>query len=470
VNKADVVVIGGSVGGCLAAAAAARTGARVVVLERDAEPTAVVARKGTPQARQLHTLLDGGRRAAEKLLPGLSEDLAAQGSFVGDTGVDFRWYHGGVWKMRTPIDKPVYCQTRPLFEARVREAVRRLPGVGYRFLAGVKEPLHDGGAVRGVRLESGEVLRSDLVIDASGRGTLLPRWLASWGYGEVPERRVSLGLTYVTGVFEAPPRDLLDAMLIVAAEPPHLKRAGFAIRAEGGRCLVTLQGYHGERPPRDIDGFRAYARGLARPEFAELLAGRKPLGELAMHPFPYQLRRDYHQLPRFPRGIVPIADGIASFDPTFGQGMSVAALEAVELHRWLAQGTTDGRLLQALARVVEPVWLMTSLEASRWPQAKGEWPVASRVINWYLDRLLRACADSELAVRAFYDVAHLTAAPESLARPDLLARVLWPEEEEAMTAEAAQLLGRVAASLANPAAAPPPLGAGPNETSGTRQG
>lgn len=357
--------------------------------------------------------------------------------------------------MRTPIGKPVYCQTRPLFESRVREAVRSLPNVQMRFLADVKEPLHQDGVVRGVRLEGGEVLSSDLVIDATGRNSALPRWLTSWGYGDVFQRRVSLGLTYVSGIFEAPLRELLDAMLLVYAEPPHLKRAGLATRVEGGRCIVTLQGYHGERPPKDIEGFRAYARELARPELAELLAGREPQGELAMHPFPFQVRREYSQLPRFPRGIVPIGDVIASVDPAFGQGMSVAALEALELHKWLTQGVVDKRLLQALARVAEPAWLMTSLEAARWPEMQGDRPAASRVINWYLDGLLRACEDNEAAVRAFYDVTHLTADLESLARPDLLARVLWPQAHEAMTEDTAQLLGRVVASLAGPPAQPP---------------
>ncbi len=454
-SKPDIIVLGGSVGGCLAAAAAARAGAEVLILEQDAEPTAALPRKGTPQSRQLHVLLDGGRRAAEKLLPGLSEDLVAHGSFVGDSCADVRWYHGGVWKLRTSIDKPVYCQTRPLFESRIREAVRRLPNVQMRFLTEVKEPIHEGGTVRGVRLESGELIESELVIDATGRNSALPRWLTEWGYGEVFQRRVSLGLTYVSGVFEAPSRDLLDAMLLVYAEPPHMKRAGLATRVEGGRCIVTLQGYHGERPPRDIEGFRAYAQSLARPDLAELLAGRKPLGELAMHPFPYQVRREYSQLPRFPRGIVPIGDVIASVDPAFGQGMSIAALEAVELHQWLSQGIADQRLLPALARIAEPAWLMTAWEASRWPEMHGERPAASRVINWYLDGFLRACEHSEAAVRAFYDVIHLTADLQSLARPDLLARVLWPDAHEVMAEDAAQLLGRLVASLAGPPAQPP---------------
>lgn len=436
--------------GCLAAAAAAQSGARVQILERDRRPDGPQPRKGVAQSKQLHGLLEGGRMAAEALLPGLSESLLQHGSQLADSCENVRWFHGGVWKLQKRIDKPLYCQTRPFLEWQVREATSRLANVSFAYESSVAGLIHSDGTVRGARLDDGRELLADLVIDASGRGTSLPRWLEDWGYGQVSSRRVSLGLTYVSGIFRAPPRELLDAVLMIYPEPPHQKRAGLAMRVEGERCIVTLQGYHGEKPPTDLAGFRAYAQQLARPELGQLLAHAQLEGELSKHTFPFQIRYAYEELASFPSGLLPLGDAIASVDPVYGQGMSIAAMEALELRDWIAAGQLDQRALASITRVADSAWFLTSLEANRWAEAQGERPPAARAVAWYVDRLLTACAEDEGAVRAFYEVMHLTADLQSLAHPELLARVLWPEQARAMVPDAAQLLGLAVANLANP--------------------
>jgi len=71
----EVVIIGASLAGLFAAAAADAAGARTMIIERDTLPETPLARKGVPQGRQPHVLLHRGLLAAEKLVPGIREDL-----------------------------------------------------------------------------------------------------------------------------------------------------------------------------------------------------------------------------------------------------------------------------------------------------------------------------------------------------------------------------------------------------------
>src|SRR6478672_12756304 len=121
----DVIVIGGSLAGLFAATAAASSGARTTIIERDLLPSRPSSRKGVPQDRQAHVLLHRGLLAAEELLPGLRQDLLRHGAVRFDSGSIISFGEYG-W---LPTWIPAYelvSATRPLLEHLVRERVRRL--------------------------------------------------------------------------------------------------------------------------------------------------------------------------------------------------------------------------------------------------------------------------------------------------------------------------------------------------------
>lgn len=424
------IVMGGSVAGLCTAAALADVFERVTLLERDAEPRGLGARKGTPQGWHAHLLLNRGQRSLESLLPGLLDDLGERGSVRGDAGFDFRWYISGDWRPIFVKGLEVRLQTRHLLEARLREHVGRLPGVELRFGTAIDAPIYRAGDIEGVRLASGEELASDLVVDATGRGSKTPRWLESWGLRRPPRLGVKIGLTYVSGLFEAPQGVLPSHVraVLINPRPPDLRRGAAAFRVEGGRWLVTLFGYHGERAPLELAGFREWAKTIASHEIADILAKAEPVDKLRSFGFPRQTRNCYEKLRRMPDRYVVIGDAVCSFDPVFGQGMSVAASEAVTLRDVLRRQGEELRvraIQAAIAKVVEDPWQLATTEAYRWPETTGWKPPGARLRQAFTERVhARAAIDPEL-YSAFLDVVHLDKRPSSLFTPRVLKRVVF---------------------------------------------
>src|SRR5437588_10730945 len=187
------VVIGASMAGLLASRVLSEHFEQVTVIERDHLPQEVQTRKGVPQWRHVHILLHKGASIMQELFPDLFPALIQDGSIPIDTVADFHWYNFGAWKPRFTSGITFYSQSRPLLEGHVREQVAARNNV--RFLDGcdvVKLRANDDATrITGVQVHHRqgesheEVLSADLVVDASGRGSQTPQWLATLGYDKV---------------------------------------------------------------------------------------------------------------------------------------------------------------------------------------------------------------------------------------------------------------------------------------------
>ncbi|WP_265111223.1 FAD-dependent oxidoreductase [Halosolutus halophilus] len=427
------VVVGASVAGLVAARVLADAFETVTIVEKDRLPDEPVARRGVPQARQPHLLWEAGRATLDDLFPGYSEELLAAGGVSIDGRRDLLQYSQGDYLASGTKQFRLHLATRPLYEQLVRRRVSELDGVHVRSRCQFLEYISDDAAtaVHGVTIRNRggetEALSAELVVDATGRTSRTPAWLENHGYASPPREKVGIDLGYSTAVIDRPADD--RRTVGVLAEAPRT-RGGAVMPIEGDRWLVNLHGMHGDHPPADAAGFTTFAASLPTPELKHLLDEYQwRADDIDQYPFPANRRYRYEELDRVPEGLVVTGDAIASYNPIYGQGMSVAALEALVLHRALAEGGREDlarRFFHRAAAVVDIAWTMAVGADFGFPETRGRKPRGTAFFNWYLKRLFRSAHTDGSLTDAFVRVLMMERPPSSLLRPGVAWRVLRP--------------------------------------------
>jgi 2-polyprenyl-6-methoxyphenol hydroxylase-like FAD-dependent oxidoreductase len=430
------VVLGASMAGLLAARVLADAYAQVTVIDRDQLPHTSTNRRGVPHGRHAHALLARGQQALEELFPGLTAELVAHGAAAGDVLANGRWFLGGHRLRQAPTGLVAVCASRPFLEGHVRARLHALPNLTILDRCQVLglATTADGRRVTGVRAlrradgnaGAEEVLGADLVVDATGRGSRTPTWLQALGYARPPTERVRIGLGYATRTYRLPPDALGGDLGMLHGPTPEHPRGGALLLVEGGRWMLTLVGLLGDYPPTDPDGFLAFAGSLQFQDIYEAIRDATPLDDPVAFRFPASVRHRYERLRRFPDGLLVTGDAVCSFNPIYGQGMSVAALEALALRRHLQQGAVPRprRWFRDLARVVDVPWEIAVGGDLVFPGVQGRRTLKVRLVNAYLARLHAAAAHDTRLASAFMRVAGLVAPPQSLLRPKIALRVL----------------------------------------------
>jgi 2-polyprenyl-6-methoxyphenol hydroxylase-like FAD-dependent oxidoreductase len=429
----QAAVLGGSMAGLLAARVLAERFDRVVVIERDVLPPTGEHRRGVPHGRHVHGLHPRGREILEELFPGFTAALTASGAAGGDVLGNVRWQLSGHQLRQADIGLPGLLATRPFLEGHLREMVRRLPAV--RFLEDTSAcgltVTADKRTVTGVQVRGpggGPPARvaADLVVDATGRGSRTPVWLEQLGYRRPAEERVEIGLGYATRTYRLRPGAIGGDLMILTAATPANPRAGILAATEGGRHLLTVAGICGDYPPTDPAGFDEFVAGLPSSDIAAAVLGAEPLDDPVPFRFPASVRRRYERLAAFPAGLLVIGDAVCSFNPVYGQGMTVAAAQAMTLRGLPApQAVPDARrYFRAIAAAIDVPWDVAAGADLAFPQVPGNRSAKVRLVNAYMPRLHAAAAGDQALAAALVRVIGLKDRPEGLLRPDRVLRVL----------------------------------------------
>jgi 2-polyprenyl-6-methoxyphenol hydroxylase-like FAD-dependent oxidoreductase len=434
----QAVVIGAGMAGLTAAGALADRFERVVVLERDTLPSEPAYRAGTPQARHVHALLLSGQRALSELFPGFEQDLARAGAVPLRAGLDVRIERQGYHPFpQRDLGWISYAVSRPTIERAVRARMEGRANTTLRQRCRVQEVLAspDGEAVTGVRYDNedgaSETIAADLVLDASGRGALTLALLQSIGRPLPEETSIGIDLGYATCVFAIPddaPTDWKGVMTF--GQAPHDSRGGLMLPLEGNRWMATIGGRHGDVPSGDAEGFLTYASALRTPTIYNAISHARRLDGIARYGFPESVRRHFERLDVFPRGLLPIGDAICRFNPVYGQGMSVAALEACLLRR-LLERLGDGDPIAGLApaffaevqALIETPWSVAILDFV-FPDTRGQRPADFETTLRFGIALTRLAAEDPAVHKLTAEVQNLLK-PRSVYRdPKLVERVL----------------------------------------------
>lgn len=428
------VIVGASMAGLLAGRVLADAFQEVTIIDRDVMPNEAVSRRSVPQADHVHVLLEPGRVILEDLFPGYNEELLSSGGLVIDAATDLKYYQQGDFLADGPNRLPMSCASRPLFEHVVRHRVAAHNNITLRSGCQFTDYIVDGSTSRieGIQItvDEGqtETLAADVVVDATGRTSRTPEWLERNHYAPPVEKEVQVDLGYSTICLKRPVADQ-HAFLIVPSPP--VTRGGTVVPIENDRWIVTLFGLHGDHPPTDVSGLKKFARQLPTQEIYHLLDTHEWLSdEIHHYPFPASLRRCYEDLHRFPEGLLVTGDAVASFNPIYGQGMSVAALDALQLHHALASGglaDLASRFFDRIGDVIDTIWRMTVGADFDFPETEGPKPPGTDLLNRYLSRVIETAHTNDQVSDQFARVLRLEKPPTALFAPNVIWQVAAPE-------------------------------------------
>ena len=402
----------------------------VTVIERDTLPEVGENRRAVPQGRHAHVLLGSGQQAIEELLPGITAEILTARGAVCRAFQDVRFVIGGHEFTRDAVGANVLLASRPLIEGVVRRRVLSAENIALVHADATGLASDGCGLVTGVHVRANgetQMHPADVVVAASGRGGQVHAWLERIGYPAPPEERLRIDVTYVSRRLRIRPGALGGDRLVLIGAKPGTPRGLALIEQEHGTWICTLSGYGSEhRPPADERGYLDFLATIAPQEVVDAVAAAEPLGDFVRHGFPDNRRRRYDRLRTFPEGLVVVGDAVCSFNPLYGQGMSVAALQAIALGRCLDahRGGLSRRALKAITKVVDLAWSQAVGGDLALPEVDGHRSWEVRLVNAYLEYVLRASEHDPVVAAAFSDVSDLLAPPRHILRPAVLWRVL----------------------------------------------
>jgi 2-polyprenyl-6-methoxyphenol hydroxylase-like FAD-dependent oxidoreductase len=397
----------------------------------------------------------------ERLFPGLSHELVADGAVLLDTAADFSILNPAGWAVQFRSGIPMLTCSRDLLDWHVRRRLQSDPRIRFEQEVDVTRLVADAACtgVCGVAIRRrgdsttpsqidlnahvchatssfDSVLHADLTVDASGRGSRLPQWLDSLGYGRPEETVVDAHLGYATRVYRRPVGLAAGRQgLFVQAAPPSHPRAGVAVPIEGNRWIVTVSGGDGNYPPTDDVGFLNFVRSLRSSAIYEAIKDSDPLSPVFAHRGLENRLRHLERLPRWPEKLVVLGDAACAFNPVYAQGITTAALGVMTLDQCLSfhrkrypRGCLVGlasRFQKKLARVVRTPWLLATGEDRRYRNTEAKRTgILARSIHRYMDQIFGLITQSTAVRTRSLQVFHLLRHPVTLFHPGNVARVL----------------------------------------------
>jgi 2-polyprenyl-6-methoxyphenol hydroxylase-like FAD-dependent oxidoreductase len=447
---ADVVVVGGGVVGLCGSVLLARDGHRVRLLERDPalppsssdDAWAGWERRGVNQFRMLHYFLPRFREILEAELPDVTGALDGVGALRTNV-IDSlpAQVTGGT----RPGDERFTAVTgrRPVVEAAISRLASREPGLEIRRGAAVRglvtsvEPRQVGiPRVVGVVTDAGEELRADLVVDASGRRSPLPRWLGAIGARRPEEEREDSGFVYYARHFRShdgsvppafsPPLQPYDSVSILLL-PADNGTWGVGLIASA-RDAVLRAARHADVWERIVKSYPLAAHWLDGEAISD--------GVEVMAKLEDRHRRLWAAGAPVATGLIALGDAWACTNPSVGRGASIGLLHALCLRNLLRAVPASDRVElvwrwdEVTREVVEP-WYRDTVAFDRHRLAEIEAQIAGVPYEtddreWLLGEALRrnAASDPDL-LRAMVTIRSLLERSAAvLARPGLADKVM----------------------------------------------
>lgn len=420
------IIVGAGIGGLAAAAALSPHVKDVLVIDRDTLPDEIAPRLGVGQGAHTHQLLKAGELALDRLLPGIANDFVAAGAVQMAVGQDVKVFDFGGWMDDCDVGFSVTSLSRPAYEGVLRRRVSALGNVRFQGETPVRRFIVTDGRCTGVELEDGTTLNADILVDSTGLSAPLLRQLQEDGHAEFPTEEIRINVAYTTGRFRQPEKWRGEKLGFFILPSPPDTHFGLMLPIEDDQWILSLGARGGAAPPRDPQAFKEYGKGLVEPHVYDRIKDAEVVGDLRTFRKPTAARHRIWEASKWPERLLPIGDAMSSVNPTYGQGMTVAACEADALEALLAKQTPLDDLAKAYLAIAGEIsgraWSLSTNSDYVYPETEGERP-ANFAMSRALAATLRKLADEDLDFRRLrYRLVHMLETADSLRSGPLAVR------------------------------------------------
>jgi 2-polyprenyl-6-methoxyphenol hydroxylase-like FAD-dependent oxidoreductase len=434
-SKDHAIVIGGSIAGLLAARVLSDHFERVTIIDRDALPDSPEPRQGAPQTAHVHILLLRGLSIMRQLFPQFDDALTRAGALSVNWTRDLVTFTPAGWSPRFDSEFTTRTCSRGLLEQTIRRQIAAIKNITTTPRCEAIEPLvtETRSAFTGLKIYNRDrassatlELTADLIVDASGRTSKGLSWIAAAGYVAPEETVINAHVGYATRVYRRPANFNADwKAMMVRTRPPFGLRGGLIYPIENNQWMVNVAGAGEERPPTEEALFLDFTKSLIHPALYETIKDAEPISPMYTYQRTENRLRHFDRLTRWPENFIMLGDAACALNPTYGQGMSVAALEAQALDRWLRAAQSTLAFQRHLPKVVRWPWLIATNEDSRLPHVEGATPARfDRLYQSYADAFIAMCVTDRPALEVFMGVTQLVRSPLAMFAPPMVLKVM----------------------------------------------
>jgi 2-polyprenyl-6-methoxyphenol hydroxylase-like FAD-dependent oxidoreductase len=329
---------------------------------------------------------------------------------------------------------------RPVLEAALAAAAARTPGLhiarGVPVTGLIAEPAKIAGApdVVGV-LARGLAMRTDLVVDATGRRSPVPTFIEAIGGRRPVEHRADAGFVYYARHYRADPAGS-DLPALTATILSHFDSISLlTLPADNGTWGVGFIASSRDKKCRALRDEVTWERVLALyPDQARWAAGRPITGIQSFAGIEDRSRNYLVDGVPVVTGLVAVGDSWACTNPSLGRGASVGLLHAITLRDAVREAGVSVDLAAVFAEAtrlyVQPLFDKTvSFTNHRIAEIDADiagQPYLTTDQGWAMSNALYTAAHSDQeALRGYLSIAGLLSAPEEVfAAPGLAGRVM----------------------------------------------
>lgn len=439
-NTERAIIIGGGIAGLLAAKVLSEFYEEVVIVDRDAFPQQPENRPGTPQAFQPHRLTPRSRLILNRLFPDLIDDLIKNGAHP--TRGKYAHLFNPYGCMIAVEQNHNASFSRALFEWVIRGYIRGTENVR---LLDMNEVTHlqtsiDRSRITGIVIRertSGDrkrfTMTADLIIDTSGRFSKTVQWLSELGY-EVPQPdRLKIDLGYSTRRYRIPVgrKEELE-MIRMEGDPLAAAPAGAFSIIENDIAEMVLWNLNGRYPSTEPVLFEQEIRRSGNSLLNDALNGLEPIGQPRGFRVLELSRQHFEQMRHWPSGLLVMGDAFCQLDPVYGQGMTLAAIEAEILEECVRRQLNQPKphfeldVLQQMQDCIEAAWWLNVVSDLRWKGVEyfGAQPIQGLTFaqNYFVHILKWSTENANHGISGLYWLINsLFLSPQELFNADMVA-------------------------------------------------